>query len=261
MKIAVAIAGALFCFAASVQAQAVVSLSRATVELGPGTWVELGRTKRVVASVEHRGDLVAEVVTSGLVDGHRLRAVVTVMSTPTGTGRRINWTDGCPASSESTWSAPLKGGHPEDRECAEVTAAHDGASSLDAAGLRELVHKRALTPPSEMVSVFADVLTRFGRMMSVQVLADSAFVGLPDGAAGPVPPQVKAAHAAYAVELGRRVRGSLFSISGRMEIPALSFAAEAPGGARVALQASAATRPPAYSSAASTMPRSGPLNQ
>jgi hypothetical protein len=40
MKLAAAIGGTLLFLAESAQAQAVVSQSRATVELGAGTWVE-----------------------------------------------------------------------------------------------------------------------------------------------------------------------------------------------------------------------------
>jgi hypothetical protein len=235
MRIAGAIGGAMLCLAGAAQAQTVVALSRATVELGAGDWVELERTQRVVARVERWGDLVAEVVASGLVDHDRLRAVVVVTSTRTSPGGRVDWGDGCPAGTELAWSAPLRGGHPEDRECAEATVPLGAASLLaHRPQLREALRSRALVVPNELVSIAAEIMTRHGRMMSVDVLADTTFVGLPGGDVGPLPARLRAGHVAYAAELGQRVRGSLFSIRGRMELPPITFAADAPAGARIA---------------------------
>jgi hypothetical protein len=223
---AAAVAGLLLALAPGVRAQSVVTLSRGTVDLGAGSWVELGRMKRSVATIERRGDLMADVVASALVDRDRLRAVVIVTSTPTGAGPRVNWGGSCTARSASAWSTPLKGGHPEDLECAEATGPLDAEAMLDSMKLRERVLKHAASVPSEMVAVSADVSTRFGRMMSVELWVDPAFAGLTDVGLGQVPAPVNPAHAAYAVELGQRVRGSLFSIREKMLLPPITFAGE-----------------------------------
>ncbi len=223
----VTLASALLCTCVAAQAQAVITTSRATVDLGSGTWVELARGKDVVARIERWGDLVAEVVTSARIEGRRVRAVVTLTSTPSSPGGRVNWGQECAVSTDTVWSMPLRGGHPEDVECTEATAPADVAALLERQPeVRAAVSERSLEMPDEMVSMSARIFTRHGRMMSIDVWADEGFVGLDGGKPGPGPALVAVSHAAYAEELGRCLRESIFSMRGRTGLPPIRFSSD-----------------------------------
>lgn len=221
------LASALLCTCVVAHAQAVITTSRATVDLGGGTWVELGRGKVVVASIDRWGDLVAEVVTSASIEGRRVRAIVTVNSTPSSPGGRVDWAHECLVSTDAVWSMPLRGGHPEDVECTRATAPADAAAMLKhRPEVREAIVERSLEMPDEVVSMSASIFTRHGRMMSIDVWADKGFAGLDGGKVDPLPARVAAAHAGYAEELGRSVRESIFSMRGRTALPPMRFSTD-----------------------------------
>jgi hypothetical protein len=229
MTRAFTLALALLCTCVVAHAQAVIATSRATVDLGSGTWVELARGKAVVASIERWGDLVAEVVTSAMIEGRRVRAIVTVVSTPSSPGGRVNWEQECLVGTDTVWSMPLRGGHPEDVECTGATAPADSAAMLKRRPeIREAIAERSLEMPDEVVSMSARIFTRHGRMMSIDMWADKAFAGLGGSKLASLPALVAASHAAYAEELGRCVRESLFSMRGRTELPPIRFSTEMP---------------------------------
>jgi hypothetical protein len=62
-------------------------------------------------------------------------------------------------------------------------------------------------------------------MLHINLLAVPAFSGLAGTEIPNVPPVVKPGHAAWAQQLARAARESVFSISGQMSIPPVVFAA------------------------------------
>jgi hypothetical protein len=220
-------------------ADSVVDVARATVRLPAGEWVSLSRDKVDAVKVNDERSIGGEVLTLALVRGQRLDALVTITATAGGAGGKVHWAADCKAGDPGLWATRPAGANPDDMECAYASApfAAEDMFSEETAWGRE-ARARGLGAPDEMVMASAEVGSRMGALMSVEVLADIDFAGSPgplDAKVGSgLPPSVDDRHAAFALQLLQRVRDCIYSIRGRMDFPPITFISAAPPEVRIA---------------------------
>ena len=220
-------------------ADTVVDVARATVRLPAGEWVSLSRSKIDAVKVNDQRTIAGEVLTLALVRGQRLEALVTITATAGGAGGAVQWASDCKQSDPGMWAARPSGGNPEDMECVYASAPFPAEEmfSDETAWGRE-ARARGLSAPDEMVMASAEVGSRMGALMSVEVLADIDFAGVPgplETHSGEVlPVDVDGRHAAFAMQLLRRVRDCVYSMRGRMDFPPITFISAAPPEVRIA---------------------------
>ena len=223
--------------ACAAQASQAVQVARARVELPGSEWVMLASQEQAGVTVESGRGIPLEEVSLALVHDRQVRAIVTIGATAGGAGGKVNWKSGCSAGSEALWAHAMRGGNPEDLECAYASAEFDGADAVDPGStVAKALSRLALDLPSAMVSTSAVGGSRMGALMTLNVLAAADFVGLREtGALASVPATVNPQHAAYALRLGLIIRDCHASIRCRVELPALEFAPRAPAEKRVSL--------------------------
>jgi hypothetical protein len=220
-------------------ADSVVDVARATVRLPAGEWISLSRNEVDAVKVNDERSIGGEVLTLALVRGQRLDALVTITATAGGAGGKVHWAADCKAGDPGLWATRPAGANPDDMECAYASApfAAEDMFSEETAWGRE-ARARGLSAPDEMVMASAEVGSRMGALMSVEVLADIDFAGAPgppDAKAGrDLPPSVDDRHAAFALQLLQRVRDCVYSIRGRMDFPPITFISAAPPEVRIA---------------------------
>lgn len=217
----------------------VVDVARASVRLPAGEWISLSRSRVDAVKVNDQRTIPGEVLTLALVRGQQLEALVTITATAGGAGGAVQWSSDCKPSDPGLWAARPSGGNPEDMECVYASApfAAEEMFSDETAWGRE-ARARGLSAPDEMVMASAEVGSRMGALMSVEVLADLDFAGAPgplEAHSGDVlPTDVDDRHAAFAMQLLRRVRDCVYSIRGRMDFPPITFISAAPPEVRIA---------------------------
>ena len=223
--------------AAPVQAADIVKVGRASISLPAGAWITLARGETTAAVINDDRKLNAEMAAMALSHDGRLKAVVIVMSTPGGAGRKVDWQSSCEPSGPGVWSASPGGRNPDDRECASASAVFDSRHELDQRlPLATAMQRMNLDLPESLVMVGAFIGTRMGAVLSVDVFAADDFAGLPvtDEPAA-LPAAVDRQHAAFALALALRVRACAYSWSGAMALPPVNFRHAAPADRPIAL--------------------------
>lgn len=221
------------------QADAVVDVARATVRLPAGEWISLSRDTVDAVKVNDQRSIPAEVLTLALVQGGRLDALVTITATAGGAGGFVQWSGDCKPSDAGQWAVRPAGANPDDMECAYASAPFPVDEMFgDETTWGQAARARGLLAPDEMVMASAEVGSRMGALMSVEVLADVDFAGAPGPlsppAADTLPSSVDDRHAAFALQLAQRVRDCVYSIRGRMDFPPITFISAAPPEVRIA---------------------------
>jgi len=217
----------------------VVDVARATVRLPAGEWVSLARSKVDAVRVNDQRSIAGEVLTLALVHGQQLDALVTITATAGGAGGMVQWSSDCKPTDPGLWAARPTGANPDDMECVYASAPFPAEEMFgDQTAWGGAVRARGLSTPDEMVMASAEVGSRMGVLMSVEVLADIDFAGVPgplDAHTGDQPPvSVDDRHAAFAMQLLKRVRDCIYSIRGRMDFPPITFISAAPPEVRIA---------------------------
>jgi len=220
-------------------ADTVVDVARATVRLPAGEWVSLSRSQVDAVKVNDQRSIAAEVLTLALVEGGRLHALVTITATAGGAGGIVQWSSDCKPTDAGLWAIRPSGGNPEDMECAYASAPFPAEEMFsDETAWGQAVHARGLHAPDEMVMASAEVGSRMGALMLVEVLADVDFAGAPGPLSAPaadtLPSTVDDRHAAFALQLAQRVRDCVYSLRGRMDFPPITFISAAPPEVRIA---------------------------
>ena len=220
-------------------ADTVVDVARATVRLPAGEWISLSRNQVDAVKVNDQRSIPAEVLTLALVQGSRLHALVTITATAGGAGGLVQWSSDCKPTDTGLWAVRPAGANPDDMECAYASAPFPAEEMFgDETSWGQAARARGLRVPDEMVMASAEVGSRMGALMSVEVLAGADFAGVPGpltaAAADELPSSVDDRHAAFALQLAQRVRDCVYSIRGRMDFPPITFISAAPPEVRIA---------------------------
>ncbi|HEX5684497.1 MAG TPA: hypothetical protein VFY73_10745 [Ideonella sp.] len=225
--------------ACAAPADTVVDVARATVRMPAGEWISLSRHQVDAVKVNDQRSIPAEVLTLALVQGSRLHALVTITATAGGAGGFVQWPGDCKPTDAGLWAVRPSSANPDDMECAYASAPFPAEEMFsDETAWGKAARARGLRAPDEMVMASAEVGSRMGALMSVEVLADVDFAGAPGPlsatAAETLPSSVDDRHAAFALQLAQRVRDCIHSIRGRMDFPPITFISAAPPEVRIA---------------------------
>jgi len=203
-----------------------VTVGRASIDLPHGAWqllsVSDGRTELNGGAT---GSVPMDNQAFVLTSGSEIQAILYISSSRTGAGVLTNWLNTCKAT-ERSYALSLTS-NPKSLECGTATAAlkTDVYLRLAMPHVLKAVEDRRLGLPEIVQSTNATVGNSSGTSLHINLLAVPAFVGLQNSENLNPPSAVKVAHAAWARQLTLAVKESVYSVNGRMTIPAVTFAA------------------------------------
>ncbi|MES2943284.1 MAG: hypothetical protein V4772_10485 [Pseudomonadota bacterium] len=203
-----------------------VSVGRASIDLPEGAWKVLSAGEgKTLLNGGISGSLTMDNQAFVLTSGNELKALLYISSSKSGSGISTNWSNTCNGT-QRTYALSLTS-NPNALECGKATGALKTDVYLklampEALAALEVQH---LVLPAFVQSTSATVGNSNGSNLHVNLIAVPAFAGLQSAENLTVPPSVKAAHAAWARELTTAVKDSVYSMSGKMTVPAVTFAA------------------------------------
>ena len=219
--------GACLIGIAAFQVQAeTVEVGRATIELPEGNWQALTTNEgKTTLDGGASGSLPTDDRAFVLMFGDQMKAILYVSSSKGGSTIRTNWTNTCKAS-DSTYAASLTT-NPNALECERATGAlkTDVYLKMAMPNVLKALEEKRLAPPPIVQSTSATVGNDRGTMLHVNLLAAPTFTGLQSEEILSVPTRVKPGHAAWAHQLILAIKDSVYSMSGKMAVPPVVFAA------------------------------------
>ena len=203
-----------------------VSVGRASINLPEGEWKVLTVSEgKTLLDGGVSGSLAMDDQAFVLTSGNDIKALLYVSSSKAGSGKTTYWTNTCDGNARLFTISLTK--NPNALECGKATGPLKTDVYLKIAIPKVLaaVEDRRLVLPAIVQSTSATVGNSNGTSLHINLLAVPAFTGLQSSESLTVPPLVKAVHAAWARELTVAVKESVYSMSGKMTIPAITFAA------------------------------------
>ena len=203
-----------------------VSVGRASINLPDGAWQVLTVSEgKTLFNSGISGSLAMDDQAFVLASGNEIKALLYVSSSKGGSGIPTNWTNTC--NGNARLFAISLTNNPNALECGQATGALKTDVYLKIALPQALaaIEGRRLVLPPIVQSTSATVGNSTGTNLHINLIAVPAFTGLQSSEGLTVPPPIKVAHAAWARELTVAVKESVYSMSGKMTIPAVNFAA------------------------------------
>ena len=203
-----------------------VSVGRASINLPEGEWKVLTVTEgKTLLDGGTSGSLAMDDQAFILSSGNDIKALLYISASKSGSTATTYWTNTCDGGARLFAINLTK--NPNAFECGKATGALKTDVYLKIAipqALAAIEGQRLVLPPV-VQSTSATVGNSNGTNLHINLLAVPTFSGLQPSESLTVPPLVKASHAAWARELAAAVKESVYSMSGKMTIPAVTFAA------------------------------------
>ena len=203
-----------------------VKVGRATIELPAGNWQALTTTEgKTLLDGGASGTVPTEDRAFVLMSDNQIIAILNVSSSKGGARLRTNWVNTC-TGTDTVYALSLTT-NPNALECAQATAAlkTDVFLKLAMPNVLKAVEDNGFTLPPIVQFISAAVGNSNGSSLHVGLLAVPTFTGLQSVENLNVPARVKPGHAAWARELVLAVKASVYSLSGKMAVPPVVFAA------------------------------------
>jgi hypothetical protein len=203
-----------------------VSVGRASFELPPGDW-KLIAVKDSSTTLDGSTARAAKTETQsfGLIQSGELIAVLAVTATSGGQGNgNVHWTTPC-ISGTNSYAVNLEKGF-KQLNCAVATGILNSEAYLNGIipDIKNLMTAQGVKIAPRMTSSRALSGSTSGTYMNVNLIASAKFMGISSSQVFEnLPPTIKQANIAWAVELSGAVKDSVESMRGRLTLPAINW--------------------------------------
>jgi hypothetical protein len=219
----IAIACAFWACAFQLHAET-IEIGRATIEFPEGNWQALTVNEgKTVLDAGVRQSLATDERAFMLVTGDQIQAILNISSSKSGAAVVTNWSNTC-KSTERIYAVSLTS-DPNALACERATGPLKTDLYLKAAmpQAAKQIEERGLKLPNITQSTSGTVGNDRGTMLHINLLTVSSFSGVQGDEISGLPSAVKPVHAMWAHRLVLAIKESVYSMSGKMTVPPVSF--------------------------------------